>query len=78
MEEGGAGGMRRRIVTVVSESCRLLTAAAGKTAISSSYPDRSDNFPGLKRLFGVCKVIRPPFRRDATLRPQTASKGVSL
>lgn len=78
MEEGGAGGIRRRIVTVVSESCRLLTAAARKTAISSSYPYRSDNFPGLKRLFEVCKVILSPFGLDATLRPQTASEGVSL
>lgn len=49
MEEGtGWRGEGRRIVTVVSESCRLLTAAA----VSSSYLQRSDYLPSLKTKFG--------------------------
>lgn len=46
-------GIRKRIVTVVSESCHLLTAAARKTLISSNCHYRSDNIPGLKLIMSL-------------------------
>lgn len=71
-------GIRRRIVTVFSEGYRLLTVAARKILFSFSCPYKRDDISGLKLQLGVCKLTLSLFGLDPTLRPQTASEGVSL
>lgn len=71
-------GISRRIVTVFSEGCRLLTVAAREILIRLSCPYNRDDIPGLKLQLGVCKLALSLVGLDPTLRPQTTSEGVSL